>query len=91
MATTTGHVTGTTCHYDVNDLAFLANRRGHYDVNDLAFCAERRCRAAWQQTQNDVIMTSRFYHVTSNSSQFKCPEQRKQLRNDSTQKPWPDI
>ena len=53
-ATTTDHVIGQTCHYDVIDFMFVAKRRD---------------RPAWQRTRvNDVIMTSRSYNLTSSSS-----------------------
>ena len=40
--TTTGHVIGPTCHYDVIDFVLVAKRRGHYDVIDFVFVAKQR-------------------------------------------------
>ena len=61
--TTTGHVIGPTCHYDVIDIVFVLLQSGaaallgnkhNYDVIDFFVIL-----------QYDVIMTSRFYDETS--------------------------
>ena len=76
--TSTGHVIGPTCYYDVIDFVFVAKRRGHvigptyyYDVTDFAFVA-KRCGGNKRKI-NDVIITYRSYNVTSRSPSLSGP------------------